>query len=70
MFDNDIQEWEDSGSSSVAEFGAYDGRVLFVKVQESFYIDLKSYGSEERLVLPVESKHWLSMAHWIIKEFG
>lgn len=62
--------WLNDGAYTAKDFDAYDGGVTFAKIDHLFYIQMVDYGRDEKVTLSVKSKEVLSMAHWIIKEFG
>lgn len=64
------KRWLNYGADSAKGFEAYDGGVTFAKIDHLFYIQMVDYGRDEKVTLSVKSKEVLSMAHWIIKEFG
>lgn len=62
-------EWLEEGATSAESFGAYDGEVTLAKAGGSFYIEVYDNDGTKQ-VATVESKEWVRMAHWIIKEFA
>lgn len=62
------QRWIQEGVEAAKDFNLYEGTLTLANSGGLLYVELT--GEDQRMSFPVESKEYLRIAHWIIKEFA
>ncbi len=63
------QEWIEEGAYEARDFNLYGGVLTLANVGDTLYVELTGEDGC-RMSFPVESKEYMRIAHWIIKEFS